>query len=879
MELKSYQKKVMYDFNHYLELYRDCNNPVKAYNALWNEKGVPIGDNGIKPYNSILGEVPHICFKVPTGGGKTFLACNSIKTFFSYVSIRKPKIVVWLVPSEPIKEQTLKNLSNPEHYYRQKLNSDFNNNVEVLSKEQALMGQGFQPDIIANQLTILVLSYDSFKGRSEDVLRSFRQNSNLMQFEKVFPKGNVDIEKADDTSLFQIISNLNPYVIVDESHNAKSNLSIEMLKNFNPCFVLDLTATPQENSNIISIVDSHQLKNENMVKLPVLVYNRKTKGDVIADSVSLRNRLEQTAIKLKTNGEDYIRPIILFQAQSKAKEDNTTFEAIKKQLVEDYSIPPEQIAIKTADINELKDIDLMSSDCDIRYIITVNALKEGWDCPFAYILATVANRTSEVDVEQILGRVLRQPYTKPSSQRILNMSYVLTSSDEFSKTLQKIINALRLSGFSDKDYRCGNNEYIAPRPFEYCKPVTETPTNNSDNISMSDFINNETVNNIPDTKTDNVNDELFTCKGDDNVEQMIAVANQSGNNYDYEMQTNNDDIPAELSDKMKKFYICDDYKNSVKDLAIPQFYYAVPKIKFLNDEENNDVLLQKSHLTENFTLQKKDYDIDFGSISNDIVAIDVEENRDNPTYSKLDGADNEYYAKLFESQPQQKKIGLCKGLIKRRLGRIQNISDKDIRDYVDKIIDGMSNNELSQLEVSVNQYANKIYDKIISLLEEHRKRTFDDWIESDKIYCKPSYVFPKSITETQFPIYVSKSLYTTEFNNKQNNFETKVIEQIATLNNVLWWHRNIEKKEFCINGYINHYPDFIVCTKRNNIILVEAKGDDRDNSDSSAKARIGRCWEKYAGKGFKYFMVYDKINPEIDGCHNLDKFLSILKNL
>lgn len=66
----------------------------------------------------------------------------------------------------------------------------------------------------------------------------------------------------------------------------------------------------------------------------------------------------------------------------------------------------------------------MSRACEVRYIITVNALKEGWDCPFAYILATLANKTSRVDVEQILGRILRQPYTTQHQNPLLNLSYV-----------------------------------------------------------------------------------------------------------------------------------------------------------------------------------------------------------------------------------------------------------------------------------------------------------------------------------------------------------------------------------------------------------------------------------------------------------------------
>ncbi|MDO9777409.1 restriction endonuclease, partial [Glaesserella parasuis] len=106
------------------------------------------------------------------------------------------------------------------------------------------------------------------------------------------------------------------------------------------------------------------------------------------------------------------------------KGDNTTFEKVKKILIEELNIPTEQIKIKTADIDELKNVDLFSPDCPVRFVITVNALKEGWDCSFAYILANLANKHSEIDVTQIVGRILRQPNAKPFSNPLLNMSYV-----------------------------------------------------------------------------------------------------------------------------------------------------------------------------------------------------------------------------------------------------------------------------------------------------------------------------------------------------------------------------------------------------------------------------------------------------------------------
>ena len=148
---------------------------------------------------------------------------------------------------------------------------------------------------------------------------------------------------------------------MDESHHARSSLSKKMLQDFNPCFVLDLTATPTKESNIISYVDSVQLKRENMVKLPVVVYNRQRQNDVILDAIDLRNNLEQKALDSRQT-DGYIRPIVLFQAQTRGKEDSTTFERLRKKLA-DIGVPDNQIAIKTADVNELKGVDLMSESC------------------------------------------------------------------------------------------------------------------------------------------------------------------------------------------------------------------------------------------------------------------------------------------------------------------------------------------------------------------------------------------------------------------------------------------------------------------------------------------------------------------------------------
>ena len=431
MELKNYQKAVIRDLERYLEILMQTKNIETAYTRLWQEKDVKVGFGGMPKYQNLLPGVPNVCLKVPTGGGKTFLAANAIEPIFSALGVVKRRAVVWLVPSDAILTQTLAALRDPAHPYRQKIDVAFGSRVEVYTKEQLLMGQHFNISAVNEQLSIMVLSYDSFRGKKER-LKAKQENSSLVALANALGEPDMPLEDTDPTALMQVINQLHPLVIVDESHHARSNPSKQMLQNFNPCFVLDLTATPTKESNIISIVDAIHLKRENMVKLPVIVMNRNSQQDVLHDAIEMQRTLEIHAKDAYEKGGSYIRPIVLFQAQPKGKENATTFEKLRQRLIA-ANIPAEQIAIKTAEINELKNVDLLSEKCSIRFIITVNALKEGWDCPFAYILASLANRTSQVEVEQIVGRILRLPYTRKHSSPILNTSYVLTSSEDFKR--------------------------------------------------------------------------------------------------------------------------------------------------------------------------------------------------------------------------------------------------------------------------------------------------------------------------------------------------------------------------------------------------------------------------------------------------------------
>jgi type III restriction enzyme len=879
MEPKAYQQNVLDDLSRFLALLDKTEPIAKAYERFWMEKNVKVGLDGLTPYQDMLPGVPNVCLKVPTGGGKTFIAANAIKPIFDALPFSKNKAVVWLVPSDAILEQTLKALSDPNHPYRQKIDTHFSSRVEVYSRAQLLAGQNFSPTTVNEQLSLFVLSYDAFRTSKKEGRKAYQENGNLDQFARVFNDPSIQLADTDETALIQIIRHLNPVVIVDESHHAGTPLSKEMLKNFNPCFVLDLTATPRKESNIIAYVDARQLKKENMVKLPVIVYNRRNPTGVISDAIRIRDKLEADALRERENTGRYIRPIVLLQAQSKNSDagDNATFDKIKRILI-DIGIPENQIAIKTAEINELRGVDLLSEDCPIRYIITINALKEGWDCPFAYVLATVANRSSVVDVEQILGRILRLPHTRKHENTKLNISYVVTSSNDFQATLQQVIRGLNNAGFSDRDYRVGDNEEPAAEP---PAPPQQTeigfPTT-KDDISPIDIDADIDANVDIDADVDIDAARLsISAPPETEDDELFSHALDQATAYEAAMQqdTDIDAAPLEVKEHMNQFFMNEEFMAEAENLRLPQFVTPQPPSIFSDDKE---ALLTREKLTAEFSLREKDTEIDFSTLEAEIARLDISETKDAaPKAWKLTGKDNHLFREWFSSQPSETRIAHCKSMIRAQLSKINAINDKDLRDYVDRALGALSAAQQEELQQSPHIYLAKIKHKINVLLDAHREKNFDLWIQQGKITCAPKYAFKSVISPIKHTSAFPKSLYGAE--EEMNGLEKKVAWELANLPNIKWWHRNIARSGFYINGYVNAYPDIIAMTASGKILMIEPKGDHLENTESRQKAKIGRAWQNMAGANFRYYMVFENKEPEGEGALRFDDFMTIVREL
>ena len=877
MELKNYQKAVMKDLTSYLTHLNDDNDLFKAWKHYWGEKNIAVGLGGVPAYNNAIAGVPHVCMKVPTGGGKTFMACAAVRRIFDEMPKEKPKVVVWLVPSDPILLQTTTNLCNPDHPYRQRLNADFAGRVGVYTKEMLLNGQNFSPDTVREMLTVCILSYGSLRidSTKKDVRKVYQENGNLLRFAEYFKDDEALLADTPDTALIQVLRHLSPVVIVDESHNAGSALSVEMLNNLNPSFVLDLTATPRKNSNIISYVDARELKKENMVKLPVIVFNRNSSKDVIEDAINLRNSLEQQAIIEEEAGGRYIRPIVLFQAQPKTSNDSETFERIKKMLI-DLEIPGNQIAIKTSKVDTLGKTDLMSRECPIRFIITVNALKEGWDCPFAYVLASIANKTSRVSVEQILGRILRQPYARKHQCGHLNTSYVLSCSANFHDTLENIVKGLNSAGFSRKDYRIGETEMPLIPPQEDSPviqqeieiiPNAPTPAEPED---VLDSIDVTTIHITPVQPT-----TPQTPAVSPSVAAMLSQAEQQNQQYEDEAEQNEASglIGGELGAMMKQYPMQPQYAEQAKQLRLPQFFIQSTPDLFGGDT----VLLEKDALLEGFTLSGQDASVNFTLSAGEVYTVDIQSEGDAvPKYKRVSQAESDYLRQVFARMAPEEKIESCTKKICYEINRNKSFATSEVEAYVRRVIANMTEDELAVIETSFVTYARKIKEKIEALQNAYRENLFYKWLEVGKIVCQEYYSFPDVITPSDATDSAPLSLYEAECDD-MNKFEAELRDVLASTDSVEWWHRIISRKGFRLNAFGNHYPDFIVKMKSGRILLVESKGDDRDNSDSKSKLKLGKAWASNAGKAYRYFMVFDE-NP-IEGAYTIADFAEMLKGM
>jgi type III restriction enzyme len=479
MQLKHYQTQTLDQLKIYLRELGKVRDEVQKLSTTIKVDWADAAWKEIKktPYHTRqngLGEpLPSFCLKIPTGGGKTLLATKAIDLINTHFRRSNRGVVLWIVPTTQIYNQTLAALKDRNHPYRQTLDVASAGRTLILEKSDI-----FSPADVKEGLCVLLLMLASANRKNKEVLRAFKDASG---FDAFFPPDgdvsghtallqrfpNLDTFESESgffkrqvkTSLGNTLRMLRPLVIVDEGQKASRDLARGTVEDFNPCMLMELSATPPALANVLVDIRGQALADEGMVKLDLHIENRDNAHwqDTLLASIEHRRKLEEEAREYEAQTGIRIRPICLIQVERTGKTQHGPgiihADDARDYLLKHPGITAEQIAIKTAEKDELKEVDdvggLLAGDCQIRYIITKQALQEGWDCSFAYVLTILTNPASRDALTQLVGRILRQPYARKTGNRCLDESYVFCFQRRGTELLQEVRKGFGQEGLGD----------------------------------------------------------------------------------------------------------------------------------------------------------------------------------------------------------------------------------------------------------------------------------------------------------------------------------------------------------------------------------------------------------------------------------------------
>lgn len=491
MELKMYQSRALDAFSQWLDTLKtarhqsetaiealksarvDIADAVRNYpSAAWKTL---VGRGGVAPNAAAYVDrtdeanrpIPHICFKVPTGGGKTLLAASALERLN-----RQTGLTLWVVPTKAIYAQTRAALWNREHPYRQILERASAGRVKMLEKDDE-----FNRDDIANYLCVMLLMLPATnRQRGREFLRMFRDSGRYPSFfpeiDDVFRDTRMQTDHPDlechsdggpiKQSLFNVFKLSRPVVVLDEAHKAygSNNRSANeefarSISRLNPRLVIELSATPNRGiSNLLVDIDGPDLKKEEMIKLPVQVtsFPNAEWQLTLSQAVEELDRLDAEAKSLESNTGRYIRPIAVVRVERTGRDqrdgENIHAEDVRQYLDHNLHVPSEAIRVKSAEKDEIGKEDLLSEFCPVKWIITKSALMEGWDCPFAYLLVMLDNTQAQKAITQLVGRVMRQPHAQLTEQESLDQCYVYCHNAAVGDVVQQVKNGLEAEGLT-----------------------------------------------------------------------------------------------------------------------------------------------------------------------------------------------------------------------------------------------------------------------------------------------------------------------------------------------------------------------------------------------------------------------------------------------
>ncbi|HMN00771.1 MAG TPA: DEAD/DEAH box helicase family protein [Anaerolineales bacterium] len=875
--LKKYQNDTLDFLRQFLEEARFGNHPA-AFERFQTESAKRAAPN---PYRSLpeLEDAPYVCLRLPTGGGKTLLGAHTISVAAQAFLEQDFPLVLWLVPTNTIRQQTLETLKNPRHPNREAITQKFGSQVLVLDIADFTQ---IRPQDIKSKAVIVVGTMQTLRVDNTEGRKVYAHHEDLEPHFVNIPKTLEGLEKIEEGagkgtikfSFRNLLALHRPLVIVDEAHNATSKLSVEVMQRIRPACIVEFTATPANNSNILHSVSASELKAADMIKLPVVLTEHQTWQEAITAAVQTREKLQ----KITTNERDYVHPIVLFQAEDKGHD--ITFEVVLNYLLDQEKIPRERIAIATGNQRELDGVNLLDPNNKVDFVITVEALKEGWDCPFAYVFCSVARVHSKKDIEQILGRVLRMPYAKKRVQEELNRAYAHVSEDSWKNAVSELQDRMVSMGFEEQEAQ----QSILPQPrLPFVEeetgqlPLTEQPTvkvilsaspdlsvftpNELSQITTNQIGENEVEYKVTGAISSEFAEKLVNAapkKDREVVEKTIAV-----------QQAQQPKTPSQRGEKFIVPQLCmfvdgewevasKSWFLDARDWDLLKYPAELSEIEFSIKEEADTWLIdvQGKHLTTKYLGSETLFDLSdaptnwtIGQLSQDLERK-VRQDFVRPQVLL------EYLRRTVSYLNEKRKIPLS-DLVRARFILEKALRDKVKANYADAMAKG---------------YQARLFGKEAAVETKFDNYTFefptDPFLYPAHGYYKGRYIWNKHY----YP-------YVGELDSDPNDEEFLCAQAIDRNMAIRCWVRNIPKSDYSFKLPTStdyFYPDYVALLNDGRILVVEYKGKPYEtNDDSKEKMSIGELWESKSNrKGLFLFAVkrdakgrdiYRQIEDKING--------------
>lgn len=836
-----------------------------------------------------LGAAPYVCLRLPTGGGKTLLAARAIPIAGREFLEQDFPLVLWLVPTNTIREQTQKALTTPGNIHYEVMHDQFNGRFRVLDISDFT---NLRPHDLGTRANIIVSTLATGRVDDRDLRTIYDHNEALEPFFATIspntpgldtqePNGRKRKGRAGQTeapasypdvgaekralescgpvrfSFMNLLRYHRPLVIVDEAHNNASDLSNEVMIRINPSCIIEFTATPAASSNILYNVTADELLAAGMIKLPIELTQHPTWQEAVHNAVQERQKLAELA-----NAEpDYIRPIVLIQAEN--IDEEVTWKIVREYLLNEEKIAAERIAVVTGKERELDDINLFARDCPIDFVITVKALKEGWDCSFAYVFCSVATVHSKTEVEQILGRVLRMPYAQRRTCLELNRAYAHVSSASWPTSVKQMRDRLVAMGFDEVEAENAIHEQrrlsdpglglqyrgdvTAGLPL-FDVSVRETPDLSNLEPEEAAFV---TVHKHPDGLTTLTVDEIIPDATLRKVEQKLLPKDRVALREHLDIrrrQRQRDHAPARQG----------------KRLAVPLLYRAVQDELVLVDQ---DTLLD----TAGWKIADYPATLSAAEFSTEVEAqryeIGIENRRVTQRYL---GAQMTLDLKHMEEPwSEERTVNWLDEHLQETNRRTHNdIGQGAMRDFVLRAVRHLLNDRrltLADLQLYCYSLQKALERKITDNRHAAARKGFQRLLAlpATELRTNPEhpFVFPPEGYQPHWYYQGTRKFDhhyypdVGELKSDGEEFDCAVV--IDQCQQVEYWVRNLDHGDGAFHlptPYGNFHPDFITLLKDSRYLVVEYKGEQLEGKTSEqAKRDIGTKWEE-ASNGTGIFL-------------------------